>query len=80
MWDDVDRQARRQHGLITRGQLLEAGFSEAAIRWSEAEGRLKRVRSAVYCMAGVPPSQEQAWLAAVFAARGDAVLSHASAA
>jgi len=35
-WQLVDRQ----HGVVTRGQLLELGFSSQAVKHRIAEGRL----------------------------------------
>jgi len=79
-WDLVDRLARRQHGLVTSRQLLELGFTRHGIAWAVSAGRLLQVRPKVWRLPGAPATQEMAWLAAVLAARGDAVLSHHSAA
>jgi very-short-patch-repair endonuclease len=79
-WDLVDHVARQQHGLVTSTQLRDLGCSPKAARWATAQGRLEAVRTGVFRTAGAPLSRDQAWLAAVLAARGDPVLSHASAA
>ncbi|MBI2170082.1 MAG: type IV toxin-antitoxin system AbiEi family antitoxin domain-containing protein [Actinobacteria bacterium] len=80
LWNVIDATGRKQHGLITHAQLRDLGLSEASIWRAVRSGRLVRVRTGVYRLAGTPLSQEQAWLAAVLSARGDAVLSHRSAA
>lgn len=76
----IDRVARQQHGLVTRRQLLELGLSTRAIERGLARGALVSVRPGVYSLPGVKPTQDQAWLAAVLAARAEVVLSHGSAA
>lgn len=80
VWSDVDQRARAQHGLITTWQLLGLGLSRRAIQWAVWDGRLIPVRPGVFKVAGAPPTQDQAWLAAALAARGAAVLSHETAA
>lgn len=70
----VARKAGRQHGLATRAQALEAGFSEGRLRaasWDLAQ-------RAVYRAAAAPDTWEQRLLAAVWGARG--VVSHRAAA
>ena len=72
--------ARAQHGLVTRSDVLGAGASATmAHRWTR-EGRLERVHTGVYRVAGAPPSWEQALLAAVLAAGDGALASHLAAA
>lgn len=80
IWKAIDRVARLQHGLVTTVQLLSAGATERWIRAQLATGRLERVRSGVFRVAGAPVTQEQAWLAAVLSASADVVLSHHTAA
>jgi hypothetical protein len=74
------RIAERQHGLVTYRQALDAGLTARQIHRRLLTGRLVQVRVGVYAIAGTPPTQEQAWLAAVLAAGDGAVLGHASAA
>jgi hypothetical protein len=79
-WTHAERLARRQHGLVTLRQLHALGVGRHAAAWAVTDRQLVPVRPGVFRFAGVPVSQDQAWLAAVLAARGDAVLSHRSAA
>lgn len=72
--------AARQHGLVTRAQVLRAGLSGRAIKVRIASGRWLSVRQGVYAVAGVPPSAEQAVLAAVLAVGRGAIASHLTAA
>jgi predicted transcriptional regulator of viral defense system len=72
--------ARRQHGVITRRDLLALGFSPAAIRHRLATGRLHRVRRGIYAVGRRDLTREGRWMAALLASGGDAVLSHGSAA
>lgn len=76
----LDHLARRQYGLLSTPQLHARGRSEEAIRHAVAEGELFVYRHAVYRTPGAPPTQEQAWLAAVLGAEPGTVLSHLSAA
>lgn len=77
----VGRIARKQHGLITRSQGRGSGLSDAAIDWRIAVGRWLAFRRGVHTIAGVPPSERQAAMAACLAAGLDAVLvSHLTAA
>jgi very-short-patch-repair endonuclease len=69
--------AARQHGVVTRGQLL-AHYSEATIRRRVAEGRLHRVHRGVYAVGHPGLSQHGIWSAAVLAAGENAALSHLS--
>lgn len=79
-YDALDAIARRQHGLVTTKQLAELGATKDWVRSQAKTGRLVRVRVGVYRLGGVPVTQDQAWLAAVLAARADCVLSHGTAA
>jgi hypothetical protein len=72
--------AARQHGLLTREQARAAGLSDAQIHRRLASGRWIALHRGVYLIAGTPPSAEQVVLAAVLAARRDAVASHLTAA
>jgi very-short-patch-repair endonuclease len=72
--------ARRQHGVLTRRDLLGLGFGEEAIRHRLATGRLHKVYRGVYAVGRPELTREGRWIAAVLACGTDAVLSHGSAA
>lgn len=71
--------ARRQHGVISLGQLTELGFSSDAVRHLVRTRRLVRVHRAVYALEG-PLSPRGRSLAAVMRCGLGATLSHWSAA
>jgi very-short-patch-repair endonuclease len=70
----------RQHGVITRAQLLELGFSAKAIKHRLATRRLHPLHAGVYAVGRPELRREGRWLAAVLACGPEAVLSHGSAA
>ena len=72
--------ARKQHGYITRRQLLALGLSERAIDHRIAIGQLIRVYAGVYAVGHVPVALEARSHAAVLACGDGAVLSFGSAA
>lgn len=74
------RLARRQHGVVTRRQLLECGFSSKGIKQRLENGRLHRVAQGVYAVGWPRLSKEGRWMAAVLACGEGAALSHRSAA
>src|SRR3954452_22681895 len=76
----ISRIAARQHGVITLGQLVEAGLSPSGISRRVAAGRLHRVYRGVYAVGHAGLSNEGRWMAAVLACGEGAVLSHRSAA
>ncbi len=76
----IARLAARQHGVVTRGQLLAAGLGARAIAHRVAAGRLHRLHRGVYAVGYVPAGASARALAAVFACGPGAVLSHRSAA
>jgi very-short-patch-repair endonuclease len=71
--------AERQHGVISRAQLLELGFTKSAIRHRLADGRLHPLRSGVYAVGRPAVDRKGEWMAAVLACGEGAILSHASA-
>ena len=72
--------AGRQHGMVTRRDLLGLGFSAAAIECRLATGRLHRVARGVYAVGWPTLTRERRWMAAVLACGEGAALSHRSAA
>lgn len=72
--------ATRQHGVVSRAQLVALGFGRGAIARRVANGRLQRLRPAVYAVGHRALKEEAHWLAAVLASGQGAVLSHRSAA
>jgi hypothetical protein len=76
----VTEVAERQHGVVTRAQLLDLGVSAAAIDWRLARGTLRPVFRGVYAPGHAALRDEGRWLAATLAYGPGAVLSHMSAA
>ena len=72
--------AERQHGVVTRSQLLEAGWSAGALQKRIRSGRLHPLHTGVYLVGHRLVQREGRWMAAVLATGPDAVLSHWSAA
>ncbi|HEX3609222.1 MAG TPA: DUF559 domain-containing protein [Solirubrobacterales bacterium] len=72
--------ARRQHGVVSRKQLIEGGFSSRGIEHRLSRGRLHLVRSGVYAVGRPDLTRAGKWMAAVLACGPDAMLSHRSAA
>src|SRR4051794_24868280 len=72
-------QARRQHGLITRDQLVGQGLSRHQISRLRLAHRIEPVHPEIYRLAGAPTTSRQALLAAVLAA-DCSMASHRSAA
>src|SRR5690349_2979738 len=70
----------RQHGVISRRQLLELGYSRQAIEHRLGSGRLHRVRSGVYSVGRPDLNDRGRWMAAVLTCGDGAALSHSSAA
>lgn len=73
------RLAEAQHGVVTRAQLLSAGFSSDEIDGRRARGRLFRLWRGVYAVGRPSLTRRGWWSAAVLACGGGAVLSHISA-
>jgi Transcriptional regulator, AbiEi antitoxin len=76
----VAEVAERQHGLVSRVQLLELGLGRRAIGHRLERGRLHPVHRGVYAVGRPGLSGAAWWMAAVLAAGPDAVLSHRDAA
>lgn len=71
--------ASRQHGVITRAQLLAAGLGAGAIDHRVRNGRLQLLHRGIYLAGHATPTWRAREIAAVLAC-GAAVLSHRSAA
>ena len=75
----IDALAARQHGVVTRRQLLEAGVSAAIVRYRVERRRLVPLHRGVYRVGPVRAALERE-AAAVMACGPTAHLSHQSAA
>jgi very-short-patch-repair endonuclease len=73
--DIVGRIASRQHGVVTRAQLLDAGVSGKEIKRRLERKSLLRVHPGVYRVGHKAPSIEARYHAAVLACGDEAVLS-----
>ncbi|MGH2951767.1 MAG: DUF559 domain-containing protein [Solirubrobacterales bacterium] len=72
--------AERQHGVVSRAQLLAVGFSPQAITHRIAKRRLHPVWRGVYAVGRPELTRDGRWMAAVLVCGAEAVLSHRSAA
>jgi very-short-patch-repair endonuclease len=72
--------AERQHGVVTRTQLLAAGLSDDGITRRVRDGRLHRVHQGVYAVGRPTLTTKGRFLAAVVSCGPDAALSHFAAA
>lgn len=72
--------AGKQHGIVTRQQLLALGFGRRSIEHRVAHGRLHLVMHGVYAVGWPPLTPRRRWMAAVLACGDEAMLSHHSAA
>ena len=87
VWDSPEaldralaRLARRQYGLVSRMQAMEAGASRSLIQRRLDSGRWERLFTGVYRLAGTVPSLQQRLLATSLAAGEGAVVSYRAAA
>src|SRR4051812_7792590 len=76
----IGRLASRQHGVVSRIQLLRAGVTPDEIRRRVRSGALLRVHRGVYRVGHRAPSVEARYLAAVLACGDEARLSGRAAA
>lgn len=74
------RLVARQHGVVTRRQLLELGLSVRGIEHRLATGRLHLLVRGVYAVGRPEIGRDGHWMAAVLACGPGSVLSHGSAA
>jgi very-short-patch-repair endonuclease len=72
--------ARRQHGVVTRGQLLGLGMGRGAVGERLRRGQLHEVFRGIYVFGTRRINRRGRWMAAVLAAGQGAALSHRSAA
>lgn len=72
--------AARQHGVVTRRQLLALGLSAQAVQHRLSRGRLHRIDRGIYAVGRPALDREGRWMVAVLACGRGAVLSHGSAA
>lgn len=72
--------AHKQHGHVTREQLLKIGLGPDAIKYRVRAGSLIPVYAGVYAVGHLPMTYEARAHAAVLACGDHAILSHASAA
>lgn len=70
---------RRQHGVVTRPQLLELGFTAGGIRHRLTSGRFNRLHQGVYVVGPIIPRHARE-MAAVLACGPEALLGDRSAA
>jgi very-short-patch-repair endonuclease len=75
----IGQRAERQHGYITRPQLLALGLSPRAIAARIRAGKLIPIHNGVYAVGHVPRGALARSHAAVLACGADAALSHESA-
>lgn len=78
--DEAKKTIRRQHGLVTRTQALEAGLSSRQIATRLKNGQWIQVHAGVYRSADHAASSEQSLLAACLGAGPGSAASHMSAA
>jgi very-short-patch-repair endonuclease len=72
--------AERQHGVVSRRQLLDRGLGRLAIDRRIGQGRLRVVHQGVYAVGHPHLTTDGRWMAAALACGPDAVLSHRAAA
>jgi hypothetical protein len=77
---DLSALARRQHGVLSRRQLIAGGLSRRSIDRRVESGRLGIVHRNVYAMSAGRIDSRGEWMAAVLACGDGALLSHRSAA
>jgi very-short-patch-repair endonuclease len=78
--DLVRALAESQHGVVARRQLLKLDMSAERITSWVRNGRLVRLRWAIYALGDSVLTQHGRWMAAVLACGDGALLSHRSAA
>ena len=79
MWPGVARLAGRQHGVISRSQLVVLGAAKDAIRRWVADERLYRLHRGVYAVGHEALTPKSHFIAAVYACGPGSLLSHRAA-
>lgn len=81
MWREshLKRIAERQHGLLSRGQIRNAGVTDNDLRRRISDGRIERVHPGVYYLDSTPATWRTQVLAGVLAAGDGAVATHRTA-
>src|ERR671930_2118929 len=74
------RLAARQHGVVSRTQLIDHGLHPQAIKHRLDTGRLHPIHRGVYAVGRRQITRHGEWMAAVLACGSKALLSHDSAA
>jgi very-short-patch-repair endonuclease len=77
--ESVWRLARSQHGVITRAQLLQLGYTRHAIQHRLATGRLHAIHRGVFVVGRPELDMPGRWMAAVLACGPTALISHQTA-
>ncbi len=80
MRTELTEMSSRQHGLVTRAQLVRVGLTQGAIRHLLESNALEVVHPSVYRVAGSPITGYQRLLAACFALGETGAASHRAAA
>lgn len=84
LWENSDSAlwslVERQHGVVTRPQLLGLGLSPQAIKHRMAKRGLHPVSRGIYAVGRPELTQHGHWMAAVLSCGSEAMLSHQSAA
>ncbi len=75
----AERQARRQHGVLTLDQLRAHGFSRQMVSQRTRRGDLLRLAPGIYAVAGFPPSWLRQYKAAQMSLRDAAIAGLAAA-
>src|SRR3954451_18728484 len=70
----------RQHGVVSRAQLLRIGLTPSAITHRIRRGMLHSLHRGVFVVGSIDLDQLGRWLAAVLACGPEALLSHGTAA
>lgn len=76
----LDELGRKQFGLVSRQQAIDAGLSAAGIRWRLTSGDWEKFRRGVYRFRGSTVTWSQKAMGALLAAGPGSVLSHRTAA
>jgi len=72
----IAAHAARQHGVVSRQQLIDAGLGRGAIEHRLRIGWLHRMHRCVFAVGHVPLTREARWMGAVLACGDGAGLSH----